>query len=81
MGFGFLESVYQKRLLIELRKNGLQAEKEKLIDVFYDEELVGHFVADVVNDLVIPKLKSVGRIVSAYETWSTISSRPRNLSA
>jgi len=33
LGFGFLESVYQKALLIELEKAGLKAEKEKKIQV------------------------------------------------
>ena len=68
MGFGFLENVYQNCLLIELRKSGLHAEKETHIDVFYDEQLVGHFITDIlVNNLVILELKSVRRIASAYE--------------
>jgi GxxExxY protein len=32
MGFGFLESVYEKCLLIELRKAGLRAESQQAID-------------------------------------------------
>jgi GxxExxY protein len=31
MGFGFLESVYEKCLLIELGKNGLKAESQNLL--------------------------------------------------
>jgi GxxExxY protein len=34
MGFGFLESVYQKCLLIELLKAGLDAELEKPVTVY-----------------------------------------------
>ena len=48
MGFGFLESVYEKCLLIELRKLGLQAESQKAIIVHYEGEVVGEFVADIV---------------------------------
>ncbi len=33
MGFGFLESVYEKCMLIELRKAGLNAESQKPITV------------------------------------------------
>ena len=36
MGFGFLESVYEKCLLIELRKAGLNAEFQQAIMVYYE---------------------------------------------
>ena len=39
MGFGFLESVYEKCLLIELHKAGLKAESQKAITVYYDGKL------------------------------------------
>ena len=68
MGFGFLESVYEKCLLIELRKAGLRAEYQKPIVVRYDGEVVGEFTADVVvEDTIILELKSVRRIVVAHE--------------
>lgn len=68
MGFGFLESVYEKCLMIELRKAGLNAASQVPISVFYDKENVGEFIADVlVGDAVILELKSVRRIVKAHE--------------
>src|SRR3990172_1804453 len=68
MGFGYLESVYEKCLLIELKRAGLTAEAQKPIKVKYDGEIVGDFIADiVVNDTVIIELKSVRRIVKAHE--------------
>lgn len=68
MGFGFLESVYEKCLLIELAKNGLKAESQKPIIVKYDNEVVGEFKADViVEDTVILELKSVKQIMQAHE--------------
>ena len=68
MGFGFLESVYEKCLLIELQKAGIQAQTQKPITVFYGDEIVGNFVVDmIVEDLVIVGLKSVRRIVTAHE--------------
>jgi len=68
MGFGFLESVYEKCLLIEMRNAGLDAELQKSIIVYYEGEVVGEFVADIiVNDAVIIELKSVRRIVRAHE--------------
>ncbi|MDD5207319.1 MAG: GxxExxY protein [Desulfobacterales bacterium] len=68
MGFGFLESVYEKCMLIELSRAGLSVETQKPISVYYDDQLVGEFIADiVVNDSVILELKSVKRIVQAHE--------------
>ena len=67
MGFGFLESVYEKCLLIELRKAGLDTESRKPITVYYEGEIVGEFVADIiVNDAIIIELKSVRRIIKAH---------------
>jgi len=68
MGFGFLESVYEKCLLIELKKAGLRAEAQRAITVFYEGEVVGEFVADViVEDTIIVELKSVRRVIQAHE--------------
>jgi GxxExxY protein len=68
MGFGFLESVYEKCLLIELGKSGLKAEPQKPITVKYENEVVGEFKADViVEDTVILELKSVRQITQAHE--------------
>jgi len=68
MGFGFLESVYEKCLLIELRKAGLNVEAQKPITVHYENQVVGEFVADlVVEGEVIVELKSVRRLVEAHE--------------
>ena len=68
MGFGFLESVYEKCLMIELKKSGLRACAQQPISVTYDGEVVGEFVADVVvEDKIIVELKSVRCIVQAHE--------------
>ncbi len=40
MGFGFLESVYEKCLLIELKKAGLKAETQMPVIVYCDNEIV-----------------------------------------
>ena len=47
LGPGFLESVYQNALLIELRRAGLVAEAEKEIAVHYCGKIVGRFLADI----------------------------------
>ena len=68
MGFGYLESVYEKCMMIELRKAGLHAENQKPITVYYDEEMVGDFVADIfVEDEIIVELKSVLNVSKKHE--------------
>ena len=47
LGFGFLEKVYERAMLIELRRLGLKAEEQRLVKVFYDEFVVGEFTADI----------------------------------
>ena len=68
LGFGFLESVYKKSLLIELEKQGMRAKNEVPIAVFYDGVPVGDFFADiVVEDSVIVELKSVQNLAVIHE--------------
>ena len=68
MGFGFLESVYEKCMLIELGKTNLFVESQKPIIVRYENEVVGEFIADIiVNDTIILELKSVRQIIQAHE--------------
>ncbi len=68
LGPGFLESVYRKALLIELRKAGLRAEEEKRISVLYEGVSVGDFAADImVEDKVILELKAVDALSKAHE--------------
>ena len=68
MGHGFLESVYEKCLLIELESMGLSCQSQVPIVVRYSGQVVGNFVADiVVNHTVIVELKSVNRLVTSHE--------------
>jgi GxxExxY protein len=68
MGTGFLESVYEKCLIIELRKAGLGVETQKAIQIHYDGDLVGDFVADlIVNNNVILELKAVKQLAKVHE--------------
>ncbi len=69
LGFGFLESVYEKCLMIETsRKKGIAAASQAAIVVRYDDEVVGEFVADiVVEGTIIVELKSVRRMALSHE--------------
>jgi GxxExxY protein len=67
MGFGYLESVYENCMLIELKKAGLNLESQKRITVNYEGQVVGEFVADIfVEDKIIVELKSVKKLVTAH---------------
>ena len=68
LGFGFLESVYKKAMIIELSKSRLKVESEKLLKVYYDNKVVGDFYIDLyIEDKVIVELKSVQNIVKNHE--------------
>jgi GxxExxY protein len=68
LGAGFLESVYQNALVLELRRSGLKVETEKSVSVFYAGELVGAFVADVlVNDTLLVEIKAVQALAKVHE--------------
>ena len=69
LGFGFLENVYQKALVKELRLRGLKAEEQKEIKVLYKDEEVGSYYADiVVNDEIILELKAVENLTKSHES-------------
>ena len=68
LGFGFLESVYQNALIIELTRAGLQSEREKRIQVYYGEQVVGDYVADIlVEEKIILELESISQVHPAHE--------------
>jgi GxxExxY protein len=68
LGYGFLEDVYGKAMVIELKKRGLVSDTEKPIEVFYEGQLIGKYYADIiVNDLIILELKSVKVLVVEHE--------------
>ena len=68
LGFGFLESVYKKAMVIELTKGDLKVESEKPLKVYYDKQVVGDFFVDLfVEDAVIVELKSVRSIAKEHE--------------
>lgn len=68
LGFGFLESVYKKAMIIELTKNNLKVEEEKSLKVYYNNQVVGDFYADLfVEEAVIVELKSVQNLTKEHE--------------
>ena len=65
LGAGFLEKVYQRALLAELRLRGMRAAGEVSYGVNYKGQVVGEYFADiVVEDVLVLELKCVERLGS-----------------
>ena len=68
LGVGFLESVYEKALVVALRDAGLNAKCQEPIEVYFRGRRVGEFFADiVVDEKVIVELKVVRSLLSVHE--------------
>ena len=61
LGIGLFESIYEDCLFYELQKSGLKVEKQKFLDIVYDElTLPRAFKMDLlVEDKVVLEIKSV----------------------
>ncbi|MGB5158168.1 MAG: GxxExxY protein [Desulfobacterales bacterium] len=68
LGFGFLESVYRKAMVIEIEASGLRVQQETPLKVHYRDQIIGDFFADLlVEDELIVELKSVERLGKVHE--------------
>ena len=68
MASGFLESVYHKSLHIELEKSGQVFEVQKPVKVYYDDQPIGDFFADIiVSQLVVVELKAIQKLNKTHE--------------
>jgi GxxExxY protein len=60
LGFGFLEIVYERALLLELQNRGLKAESQLPVRVFYKEQEVGTYKVDIlVENEIVLELKAI----------------------
>ncbi len=68
LGFGFLEKVYERAMLIELRKLGLYCLAQVPVKVHYEEYLIGDYFADIiVNNILILELKAMANLCPEHE--------------
>ena len=66
LGPGFLESIYGRAFVAELKNRGFKVEREKTIRIWYDSQLVGKHRLDlVIEQLVIAELKATRGIIAA----------------
>ena len=68
LGPGFLEAVYESALAYELTLRGIHFEPQKHLPVYYKEQLLGEYIADlVIEEQIILELKAVSAISAAHE--------------
>lgn len=59
-------------MAIELKKKGLKVEQQKNIKVFYEQEQVGDYFADVlVEDLILIEIKAASALSEEHEAQLT----------
>lgn len=68
LGYGFLEKVYENALVIALTAMGLKVQQQVKIAVYFQEQVVGEYFADLlVEDVVIVEIKAVSRLLAEHE--------------
>jgi GxxExxY protein len=69
LGPGFTEKIYHKALKLALKEEGLRFQTEKEFNVYYSDQQVGTFRADLaVEDKVVVEIKSLeGKVPMVFE--------------
>ena len=68
LGYGFLESVYERAMEIALAGSGLEIQRQPSIDVIYRGETIGTFRADfIVEGIVVLELKAATQLLVEHE--------------
>lgn len=69
LGYGFLESVYQNAMIIELTKRSLGIKSQHPVPVYYENHVIGQFYADLlVEDCIIVELKAVNTLLVEHHS-------------
>lgn len=67
LGYGFLEKVYENAFMVALKKEGIKAQQQSPILVYFDVETVGEYFADIlVENKIILELKTVEKVANAH---------------
>ena len=65
---GYLESIYENALIVELEDLELKVESQKPLTVTYKNRTIGEFKLDLlVENSVVVEIKSVTQIIPAHE--------------
>jgi GxxExxY protein len=68
LGTGFLEQVYKNALIVSLQQKGMFVEIEKIFEVFFREQRIGFYRADlVVEKSIIVELKCCKCLLAEHQ--------------
>lgn len=68
LGYGFLEKVYQNAMFLELKSQGYKVEPQKQIKVYFKNQVVGEYYADLlIDDAIILELKACECLMDAHK--------------
>ena len=68
LGYGFLEKIYEKAMVIEFEREGIPAISQSPINVLYDDEIIGEYFADILVDYkVLVEIKATKNIIPEHE--------------
>ena len=68
LGTGFLEKIYQNAMIIEASKKELNVKSQHPIKVYYDNQVIGDYIADLwINERIIVELKAVQALTRDHE--------------
>jgi len=67
LGPGFLESIYESALVVELNRAGLKVERQEVLPIRYRDVLVGEHRLDLlVEDTIIIELKAISALEDVH---------------
>ena len=67
LGTGFLESVYENALCVELEKQGIAFCQQKQLKVIYKGKVVGNYIADlIVENKLLVELKTATQLLQSH---------------
>ena len=68
LGYGFLEKVYENAMMLDFKKENFPAVSQYAIKVFYKNEIVGEYFADILVDgKIIVEIKAARNLTLENE--------------
>jgi len=67
LGYGFLEKVYENALMLLLKREGIDARQQYSIKVYFEDEIVGDYIADIlIDERIILEIKALDDIKDVH---------------
>lgn len=68
LGPGYVEKIYQRALYLELKRNGIKFQREKKVDIYYNNANLGYEKVDFdIESEIIVELKAVSEIQDIHK--------------